>query len=159
LGIGFWCGFWWGWRLRGVPAGEDRFEPAASEPNAAEAAKLPFPYAFSAQVFQKGSMDPVTRFSISMTGDPEKTVQIVNPLGSRNGLFHLTRLPKTTDPQFQTVSIIISAQGFQPLLQVVDLGADCLEALCPGVLPTRFEMQPLPYVQNGKADPRHPASR
>ena len=108
-----------------------------------EAGQQTYPYAFSGQILDENTKEPVSKFSVELVGDDPAITTVLNQLGDERGLFHISRTPATETLQFSTAPLIISAVGYEPFVQMVDLGSDCLSANCPGVRPTPFFLKPV----------------
>lgn len=117
---------------------------ASSKTAAPLSARGTFPYAFSGKILDGDSREPLTRFSVEIVGQDPAISHVLNGLGDADGFFHVSRNASTEEHSFATVPLIISAAGFEPLVQMVELGSDCLEEGCPGVAPTPFYLKPLP---------------
>lgn len=108
-------------------------------------------YAFSGQILDERTREPIPKFSIELVGDDPAISNVLNHLGDDHGLFHISRMSATESSQFSTSPVIISAVGYEPYVQLVDLGSDCLSAGCPGVRPTPFYLKPVPGSPSPKS--------
>lgn len=113
-----------------------------------EAGRETYRYAFSGQILDETTKVPVPKFSVELVGDDPAIATILNSLGDERGLFHISRTAATETMQFATVPVIISASGYEPFVQMVDLGSDCLNVGCPEVRPTPFLLKPVPATQS-----------
>jgi len=108
-----------------------------SLPTAEEAGNTSYRYAFSAQVTDAATGEPVPDFSVAVSGT-QGTTTIINPLGETNGVFHLSR----TDGEATTVPLVITAPGYEPVIQPVAVTADCSGSSCVGARPAAIELTP-----------------
>jgi hypothetical protein len=108
--------------------------------NGVQAAITTYRYAFSGQVVDGASGSAIGKFSVSLVGGDSSIVMVVNPLGQSNGLFHVSRdasAPSAT----VGATVVISAPGYQSIVQPVDIGIDCTTSGCTGTVPQIFAMK------------------
>lgn len=112
-------------------------------PTGKEAAEATFRFAFSGQVVNAATGDPVKQFSVQLAGYDSSVNSILNALGDRNGIFHISRTALNEEASYRSIPVVITASGFEPRVQMVDLGSDCDVWLCAGAKPTLLSLKPI----------------
>lgn len=120
-------------------------------PDAKEAGLISYRYAFSAQILDETTGNPVKNFSVSVAGEDASINTVVNALGDRNGLFHLSRDASLSKSLFEWVPAVITAPGFQPIVKLVEVGVDCHSVNCSSGKPTVISLKPL-VERSGSSD-------
>ena len=108
-----------------------------------DAGEATFNYAFSAQVRNDDTREAVTNFSVAVASDDQAVAAVLNGLGDKHGLFHISRVPSTQDNLTNSLPVVVTAPGFEPVVQMVDVGADCQGTICVGIKPIFIDLKPL----------------
>lgn len=106
-----------------------------------EAGESTYRFALTGQVLDDQTKTPVPNFSVSVLSSDAAVNSVINGLGNANGLFHLSRNPSIRDDLFTQIPILLSAPGFEPLVQSLELGADCKAEPCAETRPLRLLMK------------------
>jgi len=125
---------------------DNAYRRGATQPgllSAAEAGDSTYRYAFSGQVLDDTSSEPVKKFSVDLPAQDSAVSSVINALGDRNGMFHISRNPTLKDLATAAIPVVVSASGFEPQVQWVDVGSDCQGPNCPGSKPLSFFLKPL----------------
>ena len=125
--------------------------------SAQEAGNATYRYAFSAQVLNERTGDALKQFAVSFLGQDTANGTVVNPLGDLNGMFHVSRTPTSNDAASTLMQVLVTAPGFAPVVQSVDVGADCTGSQCAGQKPLTILLKTLSTVAATKT-PAKPAA-
>ena len=112
-------------------------------PSAQVAGQMTYRYALSAQILNASNNQAIKNFSVALAAQDPAVSTVVNALGNLNGLFHISRTPSTQQAATTALPVLISAPGFQSVLQTLTVGADCQTASCAGSRPLSVLLQPL----------------
>jgi hypothetical protein len=115
----------------------------AGVPTAEEAGQAVYRYAFSAQALDEGTGQVLPDFSVSLLSEDPAVSALMNSMGDKNGLFHISRNPGLADSAFKALPVLISAVGHKPSLQLLEVGADCVAGQCPGLKPLSLRLPKL----------------
>jgi len=106
-----------------------------------EAGEASYRFALSGQILDEATQSPIPNFSLSLLSSDSAVTSVINGLGNVNGLFHLSRNPSIRDDLFAQLPVLISAAGFEPIVQNLDLGADCKAEPCTETRPLKLLMK------------------
>jgi hypothetical protein len=109
--------------------------------SAKEAADTYFKYAFSGQVLSSETNEQIKEFSIDILATDQAISTVLNNLGDRNGLFHISRKPIASDKAYSHLPILISAKDHEPIVEFIEVGSDCNSYGCKGLKPKQFSLQ------------------
>lgn len=87
-------------------------------------------YAFSARLISAATESTVSNYSVSVLSKDTAISAVINPLGSHDGQFHISRNPSHTEAMSAPISVVVNAPGFQSETLVFDISADCTTAHC-----------------------------
>jgi len=115
-----------------------------------EAGEASYRFAVSGQVLDDNTRNPVPQFSLSVLGNDPALTSVLNGLGQANGIFHLSRNPSLRDDLFAQLPVILSAPGFEPSIQTLEIGSDCKNEPCAETRPLRLwlKQRALPVVES-----------
>lgn len=119
---------------------------------AQQAGDTAYRYAFSGQVLNAATGDAIKNFAVSLTGGDTAVNTVINALGDSNGMFHISRTPSSADSAIKTVTALITAPGFQPVVQSLDVGGDCTTASCAGQKPVSLLLNALGGLTGSATD-------
>ncbi len=112
----------------------------AGHPSADEAGRASYRYAFSAQVLDETTGLAVPNFAVTLLSQDGAVSALLNAMGDKTGVFHISRNPAAGDLAFKAIPILLTAVGHKPVVQFVDVGADCLAGQCPGSRPLAIHL-------------------
>jgi hypothetical protein len=105
------------------------------------ASQVAYRYAFSAQVTSESTGEVIKNFSVELAASDSSVGAVVNALGNENGIFHISR--QGSDKASTTLPVLISAPGFQPAVQLLNVASDCSATDCSGAKPLAIALAPL----------------
>ncbi len=109
---------------------------------ALEASQTTYRYAFSGQILDGNTGKALPDFGVSLLSEDGSLSALVNSMGGKNGVFHISRNPHANDSAVKSVKLLITAVSHKPLVQLVQVGADCLAGQCPGMKPVPLRLAP-----------------
>ncbi len=121
-------------------------------PSFQEAGEASYRFAVTGQVLDEVSQTPINNFSVSPLAPEAALNSVLNGLGDKNGIFHLSRSASIRDALFTQIPILISAPGFEPFIQNLELGSDCKIEPCLESRPIHLMLHPVPS-SNGTLSP------
>jgi len=94
-----------------------------------------YPYAFSAQLVDKHSEQILAKFQVHLLDDTQSVMKVVNSMGDANGIFHISNSPLDGESLIATYPLVVTADGYDPVVQVLAIGTDCRTQECLGKRP------------------------
>lgn len=99
-------------------------------------------YAFSGQLMDATTQQPIPNFVAAIPGSTDLSTTLINAMGSTDGVFHISRLAGATAGE-SSIPVILSAPGYQPILQYITAGQDCTNGNCLGSAASPISLVPL----------------
>ncbi len=121
-------------------------------PTASEAAVTAYRYAFTAIVVDARTGMPVPGFAAGVVSDAPSVLGVINALGDRNGVFHVSRLPTPGEKVIDAMPVVVTAPGYEPLTRSVEIGANCTHFECAGTRPVVLPLRAATAATPPKTD-------
>ncbi len=100
--------------------------------SAQEARRTTFPYAFSGQILSVGSDAVLTQFSVDVIGADPAVNSVLNPLGDKRGIFHISRSALKAEVETVVLPVLITAPAHEATVFYLEVKTDCFTLTCPG---------------------------